>query len=94
MAGTLGHDEDKNDRIGKGAGMNFDLTQYPAIVQQIAGYGVQGYELALGWLLSPAAWSQFAVLVGAYLLAVLISRRLRPMLSQLIDPAGVQNMFT
>ncbi len=74
--------------------MNFDLTQYPPIVQQIAGYGVQGYELALGWLLSPAAWSQFAVLVVAYLLAVLISRQLRPALSQLIDPADVQNMFT
>lgn len=74
--------------------MNFDLTQYPPIVQQIAGYGVQGYELALGWLLSPAAWSQFAVLVVAYLLAVLISRRLQPALSQLIDSADVQNMFT
>ena len=74
--------------------MNFDLTQYPPIVQQIAGYGIQGYELALGWLLSPAAWSQFAVLVVAYLLAVLISRRLRPAPSRLIDPADVQNMFT
>ena len=74
--------------------MNFDLSQYPPIVQQIAGYGIQGYELALGWLLSPAAWSQFAVLVVAYLTAVLISRRLRPALSGLIDPVDVQNMFT
>ena len=47
--------------------MNFDLTGYPPIVQQIADYAVQAYDLAVGWLLSPAAWSQFAILVGAYL---------------------------
>ncbi|MEQ6203163.1 mechanosensitive ion channel domain-containing protein [Sulfitobacter sp. HNIBRBA2951] len=74
--------------------MNFDLTQYPPIVQQIAGYGLQGYDLAMGWLLSPAAWSQFAILVGAYVLAVLISRKLRPMLARLIDPREKQNLFT
>ena len=74
--------------------MNFELTEYPPIVQQIAGYGIQGYDMAMGWLLSPAAWSQFAILVGAYLLAVLISRRLRPALKSLIDPGDKQNMFT
>lgn len=74
--------------------MDFDLTQYPPIVQQIAGYAVQGYELAIGWLLSPAAWSQFGILVGAYLLAVLITRRLRPALHSLIDPGETQNLFT
>ncbi|MEP1767047.1 MAG: mechanosensitive ion channel domain-containing protein [Sulfitobacter sp.] len=74
--------------------MNFDLSEYPPIVQQIAGYAVQGYELALGWLLSPAAWSQFGILVGAYLLAVMISRRLRPALHKLIDPGEKQNLFT
>jgi small-conductance mechanosensitive channel len=74
--------------------MNFDLSEYPPIVQQVAGYAVQGYELALGWLLSPAAWSQFAILVGAYLIAVLISRKLRPALQSLIDPGEKQNLFT
>lgn len=74
--------------------MNFDLSEYPPIVQQVAGYAVQGYELALGWLLSPAAWSQFAILVGAYLIAVLISRKLRPALQGLIDPGEKQNLFT
>ena len=74
--------------------MNFDLTEYPPIVQQIAGYAEQGYDLAVGWLLSPAAWSQFAILVGAYLLAVLIARRLRPALKNLIDPGDKDNMFT
>lgn len=74
--------------------MNFDLSAYPPIVQQIADYGVQGYELAMGWLLSPAAWSQFGILVGAYLLAVLITRRMRPTLHKLIDPGDKQNLFT
>ena len=74
--------------------MDFDLTQYPPIVQQIAGYGVQGFDLAMGWLLSPAAWSQFGILVGAYLLAVLITRRLRPALHSLIDPDDTQTLFT
>ncbi len=74
--------------------MNFDLSEYPPIVQQIAGYGVQGYELAMGWLLSPAAWSQFGILVGAYLLAVLITRRMRPALQKLVDPGDKQNLFT
>ncbi|UWR22256.1 mechanosensitive ion channel family protein [Sulfitobacter sp. S190] len=73
--------------------MDFGLSQYPPIVQQAADYGLQGYELALTWLLSPAAWSQFALLVVAYLLAVLIARRLRPALSRLIDPGDAQNMF-
>ena len=74
--------------------MDFDLTQYPPIVQQIAGYAVQGYDLAMGWLLSPAAWSQLGILVGAYLLAVLIKRRLRPALHSLIDPGETQKLFT
>ena len=74
--------------------MDFYLTQYPPILQQIAGYAVQGYELAMGWLLSPAAWSQFGILVGAYLLAVLITRRLRPALHSLIDLGETQNLFT
>ena len=74
--------------------MNFDLSDYPPIVQQMADYGVQGYEFAMGWLLSPQAWSQFGILVGAYLLAVLISRRLAPALKGLIDPGETQNMFT
>jgi len=74
--------------------MNFDLSEYPPIVQQIADYALQGYNMALSWLLSPAAWSQFALLVGAYLLAVLIARSLRPALARFIDPGEKQNLFT
>lgn len=74
--------------------MEFDLSQQPEIVQQAAGYALQAYELALSWLLSPAAWSQFALLVVAYVLALLISRRVRPALARLIDPGETQNILT
>ncbi|APX12979.1 mechanosensitive ion channel family protein [Tateyamaria omphalii] len=66
--------------------MEFDLESQPEIVQTIAGYALQGWELALTWLLSPAAWSQFALLIVAYLAAVVITRRLRPALARLLDP--------
>ncbi|MFL4469626.1 mechanosensitive ion channel family protein [Tateyamaria armeniaca] len=66
--------------------MEFDLESQPEIVQTIAGYAIQGYELALTWLLSPAAWSQFGLLIVAYLAAVLVTRRLRPTLANLLDP--------
>ena len=74
--------------------MEFDLSSQPEIVQQAAGYALQAYELAMGWLLSPAAWVQFAVLIAAYLLAVLITRRLRPLLARIIDPGEKENLFS
>tara|TARA_R110002167_G_scaffold346596_2_gene557312 strand:- start:22776 stop:24086 length:1311 start_codon:yes stop_codon:yes gene_type:complete len=45
-----------------------------------------GYGLALEWLLSPAAWTQFALLVGAYILAVLVNRIISPKLATLLTP--------
>jgi small-conductance mechanosensitive channel len=71
-----------------------DLENQPEIVQQIAGYALQGWELAEGWLLSPAAWSQFGLLLAAYFLAVLVSRWLRPRVSQLLDPGETENLFS
>jgi potassium-dependent mechanosensitive channel len=53
----------------------------------VMGYAEQGLELARGWLISPAAWSQFALLAGAYLLAVVISRILKSRLTRLLVPA-------
>ena len=53
----------------------------------VMGYAEQGLELARGWLISPAAWSQFALLAGAYVLAVVISRILKARLTRLLAPA-------
>ncbi len=45
----------------------------------------QAKDVALGWLLSPAAWSQFALLILAYLLARLIAARAEPALRRFVD---------
>lgn len=67
-----------------------DWDNPPPIVAQAMEYGLQGWDIAKGWLLSPAAWSQFGLLVAAYLLAVFISRKLRPTLTRLLTPPAEQ----
>ena len=57
------------------------------LLDQAMGYGTQGWELAKGWLLSAAAWSQFGLLVASYLLARLANRILTPKLAKLLTPA-------
>lgn len=59
----------------------------PEIIQTALGYVDQAWEVAKGWLMSPAAWSQFALLVAAYLLALLVTRMLRSRLTALLQPA-------
>ena len=66
--------------------MEFDLSTQPQIVQDAAGYALQGWELAKGWLFSPQAWSQFAMLIVAWVLAALVTRGLRPVLTRLLTP--------
>jgi small-conductance mechanosensitive channel len=64
-----------------------DLETQPEIVQTVAGYAIQGWDLAAEWLLSPAAWSQFGLLIVAYVTALLVSRRLNLALEKLLDPS-------
>ena len=68
--------------------MEFDLQSQPEIVQTIIGYVLQGWEVALDWLVRPAAWSQFALLVVAFGLAYLTALKLRPWLARLLDPGA------
>jgi|TARA_B110000908_G_scaffold168570_1_gene223763 small-conductance mechanosensitive channel len=70
-----------------------DLETQPEIVQTVAGYLTQGWDLAASWLLSLAAWSQFGLLVVAYFAAVLVSRRLSPVLEKLLNPGDSTNIF-
>ena len=67
-----------------------DWENQPEIVQQAYGYALQGWELAREWLLTPAAWSQFAILVVAYLAAVVFARKLKPLLRKLLTPPEEQ----
>jgi len=62
------------------------MDNRPEIVDKAMGYLNQAWEIALGWLTSPAAWSQFALLVVAYVVAVMVSRRLGPVLDKVISP--------
>lgn len=65
----------------------------PEIVKQVSGYLNQGWELAQGWLLSPAAWSQFGLLVAAFLAALVVSRKLSPILTKAVTPPAGQSSY-
>ena len=62
----------------------------PEIVTQALDYARQGWEIAQEWLLSPAAWSQFGLLIVAFVLAWLVSRRLSPVFERLLTPPEEQ----
>ncbi len=66
--------------------MNFD---HP-MVQTLLEYWIMGRDLALGWLTSPAAWSQFGLLVVAYFAAKYAAKRLEPVLNHLLTPPADQ----
>ncbi len=63
----------------------------PPIVVTALDYGQQGLTLAKGWLLSPAAWSQFVLLVLAYLLARLLTKRFSPKIRTFLEPKDGSN---
>jgi len=74
--------------------MEFDLEAQPEIVKQIVAYAIQAWELAKSWLLSPEAWSQFALLIVAYVLAVLFTKKFRPFLERILTPKAAHNIFS
>lgn len=63
------------------------MNGLPPFADAALGYSVQGWDIAKNWLLSPAAWSQFIILVIAYLAAVYVSRKLKPTLTRILTPA-------
>ena len=56
-------------------------------LELIWGWVEPGWLVAQDWATSPAAWSQFALLIVAYVAAVLVSRYLTPRLRKLLSPA-------
>ncbi|KNG93561.1 mechanosensitive ion channel family protein [Pseudaestuariivita atlantica] len=70
--------------------MEFDLASQPEFVQQAVGYAQQAWDISKTWLLSPAAWSQFGLLLAAFLLAWFVNRQVQPVLSRLLTPAEDQ----
>ncbi|MCP5037771.1 MAG: mechanosensitive ion channel [Rhodobacteraceae bacterium] len=64
-------------------------------IETAKGYASEGWQLAQGWLLSPAAWSQFALLILAFLAALFAARRFGPILTKLLTPPeSQQNIIT
>jgi potassium-dependent mechanosensitive channel len=61
-----------------------------ALLDRINDWLDRAGAVALGWLTSPAAWSQFALLALAYLLARLLTTRLTPRASRLLAPDPVR----
>lgn len=66
------------------------MDKQPEFVVKILSFAEQGWDMAQGWISSPAAWSQFALLVIAWVAAVVVSKRTAPILKHLISPAEDQ----
>ncbi|MEM7440938.1 MAG: mechanosensitive ion channel domain-containing protein [Pseudomonadota bacterium] len=56
------------------------------LLETAMGYLQQGQAIAVNWLTSPAAWSQFCLLLVAYGLAWFLNRKIQPILQTLLDP--------
>lgn len=59
----------------------------PEFIENVMSHIQPVLDLAASWLTSPAAWSQFALLVVAWLMARLVTRRMQPHLAALLTPA-------
>jgi len=67
------------------------MEDQPEIIKMALGYALQGWDIAKGWLLSPAAWTQFALLLVAFFLAWFVTRRVRPALQKVLTPDEEQS---
>ena len=56
------------------------------LAAKLTGWLQQAGDITLGWLLSPAAWSQFALLAVALVAARLATRRASPIVTRFVDP--------
>ena len=55
-------------------------------MEQLNRWFRDAYDTALGWLSSPAALSQFGILIVAYILARLLARRFSPAVERTLTP--------
>ncbi len=56
------------------------------MIETLERYALQTQTIALEWITSPAAYAQFGLLVGAYLLAVVVSAWARPRVDRFVRP--------
>ncbi len=70
------------------------MEEEQTLIDQAVGYAEWGYDLAMGWLLSPVAWTQFGLLVGSYFLAVMVTKFASPKITQFLTPGeGKQSII-
>jgi potassium efflux system protein len=69
--------------------MNFDIP----IAQAALDYFDLGRSIALDWLTSAAAWSQFGLLLAAYLIARYTARYLEPLVKAVLEPTAKQQSY-
>ncbi len=62
------------------------MEKQSEVVTKLMDWLTQAGEIAQGWLLSPAAWSQFALLALAAFAAVYAARRIAPLALRALDP--------
>jgi len=53
---------------------------------RITAWLAEAQTIALGWITSPAAWSQFALLAAAYVAARLLAHRAEPVIRRVVEP--------
>ncbi|MCI2400172.1 mechanosensitive ion channel domain-containing protein [Aliiroseovarius subalbicans] len=69
------------------------MENQPEIITKAIAFFDEGWEIAQGWLLSPAAWSQFALLVVAFLAALVATRKVSPLIKRVLTPSGDKSTF-
>lgn len=58
------------------------------LMNTVMGYVTPAFDVAVAWIINPANWSQFALLVGAYVLAVFLTRKANPKIISALTPAA------
>jgi len=56
-------------------------------MDQVIAYVKKGQETALEWITSPSAIAQFGILIGAFIVAWIVTKWLSPRLMKLLGPA-------
>lgn len=67
------------------------MDSQPELVTRAIEIALLGRDIAVDWLTSPAAWSQFTLLVVAFALAWFVTRRSLPIVTRLLTPAQEQD---
>ncbi len=62
------------------------MDETPEIMMRVQGWLNEAWATASGWMTSPAAWSQFALLAAAYLAARVIAQRVKPGVTRVLTP--------